>query len=432
MQRFNIPGRVEQSSSLPPTNLFDSEGLVGIDANGDADTPARSITGNALAADQDIRIAADVLTYQDSGSTHTVEVQGNKGVASGYASLDASTKVVENPASATATPTAASIPISDGAGKLAAGWGGAASTLATLDASVELVEKANKVSTDTTADTAGDVRVNGDEFTWYGTGLRAAARYQRCTINCAAPSAVTYLGNIYAQQAMTATRVLVGCTTLPAAPGDSFSFNVRNGNVGDLFSGNQIFDLTPDVTGFAKTQDDEGTFTSYLTEVTGAGTADVAIDTAANGDYLYAGFSDVFGGLQVDMDGANVNAVASVLTAEYWNGSAWSTLTVTDGTDAAGATLGQDGAITWLVPTDWVQREITGLGTKHWVRFSVSAALSAGTAIDNADAIRVAGHLYMFTPDQNTAVAASAELKAYATEADAAAVGLLMVVEGTL
>jgi len=84
------------------------------------------------------------------------------------------------------------------------------------------------------------------------------------------------------------------------------------------------------------------------------------------------------------------------------------------------------------VPVDWAQREITGLGTKHWVRFSVSAALSAGTAIDNADAIRVAGHLYMFTPDQNTAVAAGAELKANATEADAAAVGLLMVVEGTL
>ncbi|NCC25686.1 MAG: hypothetical protein EOM25_10910 [Deltaproteobacteria bacterium] len=140
MRRFNIPGRVSQNSTLPPTNLFDSEGLVGIDANGDADTPARQITDTALVVDQDIRIAADVMTYRDSGATHTVEVQAHKGVASGYASLDAGVKVVENPASATATPTAASIPISDGAGKLAAGWGGSASTLATLDAGVKVVE----------------------------------------------------------------------------------------------------------------------------------------------------------------------------------------------------------------------------------------------------------------------------------------------------
>lgn len=142
MRRFNIPGRVSQNSTLPPTNLFDSEGLVGIGANGDADTPARQITDTALAVDQDIRIAADVMTYRDSGATHTVEVQAHKGVASGYASLDAGVKVVENPASATATPTAASIPISDGANKLDIGWlpTAVASGLATLDASSELVQ----------------------------------------------------------------------------------------------------------------------------------------------------------------------------------------------------------------------------------------------------------------------------------------------------
>ena len=45
-----------------------------------------------------------------------------KGAASGYASLNASTLVVENPANATATPTASKIPIADGAGDLDAGW----------------------------------------------------------------------------------------------------------------------------------------------------------------------------------------------------------------------------------------------------------------------------------------------------------------------
>jgi len=46
------------------------------------------------------------------------ESQSNKGQASGYASLNASTKVVENPANATATATANKIPIADANGKL--------------------------------------------------------------------------------------------------------------------------------------------------------------------------------------------------------------------------------------------------------------------------------------------------------------------------
>lgn len=56
-----------------------------------------------------------------------------KGAASGVASLTAGSLVVQDPANATATPTASKIVKADGAGKLAAGWGGSASTLASLD-----------------------------------------------------------------------------------------------------------------------------------------------------------------------------------------------------------------------------------------------------------------------------------------------------------
>ena len=44
------------------------------------------------------------------------------GAASGVASLNGSTKVVEDPANATATPTASKIPIADGSGNLDRGW----------------------------------------------------------------------------------------------------------------------------------------------------------------------------------------------------------------------------------------------------------------------------------------------------------------------
>jgi len=63
-----------------------------------------------------------------AASVHGVSASGfedkaNKGTVSGYASLDASTKVAQDPANATATPTQNKIPIADGVGgTLALGW----------------------------------------------------------------------------------------------------------------------------------------------------------------------------------------------------------------------------------------------------------------------------------------------------------------------
>ena len=62
------------------------------------------------------------LSYADVGAQaalgFTPENVDNKGAASGYASLNASSLVVQNPASANATPGANVIPIADGTGKL--------------------------------------------------------------------------------------------------------------------------------------------------------------------------------------------------------------------------------------------------------------------------------------------------------------------------
>ena len=57
----------------------------------------------------------------ESALGFTPENAANKAAASGYASLDANSKVVQDPANATATPTASKIPIADGSGKLD-GW----------------------------------------------------------------------------------------------------------------------------------------------------------------------------------------------------------------------------------------------------------------------------------------------------------------------
>jgi len=68
------------------------------------------------------------LSDLTTGDPHTqYQKESEKGAASGYASLNASTKVVEDPANATATPTASKIPIADGSGKLD-GWISATAT----------------------------------------------------------------------------------------------------------------------------------------------------------------------------------------------------------------------------------------------------------------------------------------------------------------
>ncbi len=68
-------------------------------------------------------LAHSSLTGSGSNSHSTIDsFISSKAMASGLASLDASSLVVQNPANATSTPTAASIPISDTQGKLKDGW----------------------------------------------------------------------------------------------------------------------------------------------------------------------------------------------------------------------------------------------------------------------------------------------------------------------
>lgn len=390
MQRYNIPGRVEQSSSKPPTQLFDTDGLVGKDSNGNADSPARSIASQALVADQDVRIDSDELTFRDSATTFTVEKTSRKGAASGYASLDAST---------------------------------------------EVVEPVQKITTATVPNAAGEVRIDGDALKYFGTGLHTTGIYEQVPIACAAPSAIRLMGTGGTRQGFVADRVYISAAVLPAAPGDSFSWNIYVPGSGDLFAADQVYDYSPDVTGFGVTTDNETTFTSYLTEVTGAGTAPLGgLDTGANGDYFYVGFTGMFSGIDVDMDGANVNAQAAALTGEYWNGAAWTLLTITDGTDAAGATLAKDGPITWDCPVDWANRVVGTLGTKYWVRFNHdgAGALTAGTAIDSVDVRRTPGAEYVHLPDQNQTIPADSLLKVHCTEADAAAERVFIRVSGAL
>ena len=149
-----------------------------------------------------------------------------------------------------------------------------------------------------------------------------------------------------------------------------------------------------------KTIDNLATTPTDASEAVQAGLATAqlalgALSTFANGDYLLMAASRRYRGVIVDVVAGQVNAVVSVLTAEYWNGSAWVDLSATDGTASGGATFAQDGDITWTMPTAWKKasaQDILVAGglpradtvptevrmePLFWTRWKVSVALSA-------------------------------------------------------
>lgn len=150
-----------------------------------------------------------------------------------------------------------------------------------------------------------------------------------------------------------------------------------------------------------KTQDGGATApTEYSTEAQDGSTAtSITLSsqgTAAQGDFLYVGAHMPFRGVTIDVDGANGNA--STLTVKYWNGTAWADISATDNTSAATASLGQDGTVTWTVPTAWTPTSLRtagdladsfgGTGFKYyWTRWEWSAALDAAVTLDHMIAL---------------------------------------------
>lgn len=130
---------------------------------------------------------------------------------------------------------------------------------------------------------------------------------------------------------------------------------------------------------------DGGVFSSIFPGV--AFPLDILPAVPAVGDALYFGISTA-----VDNDGPFSSLVLSISTAigydasytiawEYWDGAAWSTLMVRDGTTGPGGSLGTVGigSIHWAPPSNWAVTAVNGTAG-WWVRARVSAAVGALTA----------------------------------------------------
>lgn len=119
-----------------------------------------------------------------------------------------------------------------------------------------------------------------------------------------------------------------------------------------------------------------------------------SLNTAANNSYMYVGCYEPFRGVRVDIDSAN--GTASVITVNYWNGTAWTDSADTDGTDSGGASMAVDGSIVWTVPTAWRAAELASIennGVKvglphedaslYWTRWQFSAQLDGPTTANS-------------------------------------------------
>jgi hypothetical protein len=125
---------------------------------------------------------------------------------------------------------------------------------------------------------------------------------------------------------------------------------------------------------------------------------DVTLSSLASTGAVWVGSDIPFRGLQIDVDAPN--GTASVLSGTYWNGSTMANISLADATSpgTTATTLGQDGAVTWTVPTDWVPATLAVIGSAvsgirrrddalYWVKLVVSVALDSSTTLNSVMAL---------------------------------------------
>lgn len=99
-------------------------------------------------------------------------------------------------------------------------------------------------------------------------------------------------------------------------------------------------------------------------------------------DFLYVGDDAPFEQVICNI-GPAFNAVTARLQGEYWNGSAWTSMQIEDGTAVGGVCLAQDGTIVVERRADWATTAVNGV-SRYWVRLATNVSINAN-AVDFVD-----------------------------------------------
>ena len=105
-----------------------------------------------------------------------------------------------------------------------------------------------------------------------------------------------------------------------------------------------------------------------------------SLGSVADGAWLLVGGKAPFAAVSVTMSAA-ANGNAAELTAESWDGAAWTTVDgLADGTARDATTLAGDGEVRFGEPADWRRATINGVEA-YWLRLTVASALDSSTRI---------------------------------------------------
>ncbi len=106
--------------------------------------------------------------------------------------------------------------------------------------------------------------------------------------------------------------------------------------------------------------------------------------TADSGAWLLVGADTPFVGLWLDPR-HNINRRAAALTAEFWTGTAWGSVSdLFDSTSVDSATLARAGEAVFADPSSWRPSRAAGIQA-FWLRVSVTAALDSGARLHTID-----------------------------------------------
>ncbi|MEA3356816.1 MAG: LamG-like jellyroll fold domain-containing protein, partial [Patescibacteria group bacterium] len=162
-------------------------------------------------------------------------------------------------------------------------------------------------------------------------------------------------------------------TTNHAAVGIS-TYNLCIGNdstgtnhIGGIFDEFRIYNTVLGPRNIAQ-GGDTGDSDEYLADISDNYTLDFEADDASNrGEYLFLGSDDQFMGANYHLATQGVDSSA-VFTWQYWNGTAWSSLTTTNEIEGSNNFTTTDGTFYWTQPSDWVKYSVNGSTDLYYIR----------------------------------------------------------------
>ena len=125
----------------------------------------------------------------------------------------------------------------------------------------------------------------------------------------------------------------------------------------------------------------EVTYTSYTKDLTDGDSTTTAVVSIAASDKLYIASPCRASGIIFDL-GGTVNAEVQAVTVKSWVAGAWADREETDGTAVGGASLAQDGSMTWAVNASDTMKVIQGK-MAYWYELSWAGALTANVVINS-------------------------------------------------